>query len=264
MPISPSTSRSPSSASTGGRPRVDDLVEALGRHRRLEADVAGRSPTPTSIASTVAPAMAANALIVDVPARYAASIAAVTSVGYLLTTAAAATPWSAAKISPAGRLTAASRCALPAGDPRGDLVEPAPARRRAAGCRPPARDRGRRPPRRVAAVDERASSRSRRRLAAPSHGSSRRSARPATSSSVRSARGGPRSGSPRRARRGSARPSVGLGCTPMPDLVADDDVGPARRGGERRRRRRRRASIDVVGVRRAAAGCRPTASGSRR
>ena len=45
-------------------------------------------PTPTSIASTVAPATAANALTVDLPARYAASIAAVTSTGYLLTPAA--------------------------------------------------------------------------------------------------------------------------------------------------------------------------------
>ena len=58
-------------------------------------------PTPTSIACTVAPATAANADTVERPARYAASIAAVTSVGYLLTPA-AVTPWSAAKTSAAG------------------------------------------------------------------------------------------------------------------------------------------------------------------
>ena len=53
------------------------------------------------MAATVAPAIAANALIVDLPARYAESIAAVTSIGYMLTPA-AATPWSAAKINAAG------------------------------------------------------------------------------------------------------------------------------------------------------------------
>ena len=63
---------------------------------KRSTDIAGSTrmspvgrPTPTSIASTVAPATAAKALMVDFPDRYAPSIAPVTSTGYLLTPAAA-------------------------------------------------------------------------------------------------------------------------------------------------------------------------------
>ena len=144
--------------------------------------------------------------------------------------------------------------ALPAGDPRGELVEPGerPAGRRIVG-RPGVH--GRRGRRRRRRAGRRAS---RRRPsftfnAANSIGVVRgaaRARRPSSSAASAVVRRPP--GSPRRAGRGSARPSSVSGCTPRPTSLLTTTVGaPVRprrvgdvgRGVVDRARRRRRGAI---------------------
>ena len=204
-------------------------------------------PTPTSIASTVAPAWRANALIVDRPCAVGGEHRRgdVGRVG-------------ADRARPRRRRGRRRRSARPGRvDPRasvrcqpathvGELVEPAPARRSGAGCWPPARATaaagaavGPRAGRRAASCEPASS-------AARSHGSCE-AQRPAGDEQQRRVGGrGPALVDP--AEQVAVAPAeLGLGVHAEADLVADDDGRRRARGGCRRsgvggRRRRSSAS----------------------
>ena len=248
--------RCPSRRARAGRSRArrrrrspvrTTLLRTGRRQRRLEADVAGRlADADVDRGRPRRRRCRANALIVDRPWRYAANIASVTPVGYALTLAAAATPWSAAKMS-AGRPSIAGRsvrCHPATHAAISSSQANAPLGRRMWAARSCTAAHG------ASSAVGRSRSWSWRRLIAASsvssrspQGSSRRSARPATSNSVSSARAA-QSGSPCRGRRGTGA-RVGLGVHAHADLVRDDD-DRVRRVRRALRPRSPSRSVDLV------------------